>query len=79
MAPSEPERFGLYPETWETVVWFQRLQTQWRHGSHGPTGLDYGVALQMFTLYQVEDSRELLGDLRIMENEWLACIYEEVN
>ncbi len=79
VAPAGPDQFGLYPETWDTVVWFQRLQTQWRYGLRGPTGLDYGVALQLFTLYKIEEPCGLLDDLRIMENEWLTCLYEGVD
>jgi hypothetical protein len=79
VAPAPPQRFGLYLETWETVVWFRRLQTQWRYGPNGPVGLDYGITLNLFTLFQVEEPCKLLDDLRIMEDEWLACVYEEVD
>jgi len=39
-------------------------------------GLDYGVVLQLCTLYAVEDQRQLLDDLQIMESHALQLISE---
>lgn len=54
---------------------FLRLQTQWRHGSRGPTGLDLNVAGWLFSLYQVQNPRQMLEDLQIMETAYLVELY----
>lgn len=46
---------------------FLRCQTQWRTTSSGVMGLDYGVVLQMLDLYAVENRRQTLEDLQVME------------
>ena len=57
----------MWEENWETVEMFLRLQTQWRVGMGGYTGLDYGAAQWLFSLYQIKKPSELLEDLQVME------------
>ena len=46
---------------------FLRCQTQWRTSMSGVIGLDYGVVLQLMDLYAVDNKREVLEDLQVME------------
>lgn len=63
--------FQVWPENWEAVGMFIRLQTQWRTGPRGLIGLDYRAAEWLFSLYAVTSPRELLEDLQIMEDAYL--------
>lgn len=67
----------MLPENWPTVQMFVRLQTQWRTSAMGLLGLDYGVAFQLFDLYAVEDKKEMLDGLSVMEREALVAFSEE--
>ena len=42
----------------------------------GPVGLDYNVFPWLFKVYQVEDEREMMEGLQVMERSYLACIAE---
>lgn len=55
---------------------FLRCQTQWRSGPGGVIGLDYGVVLELCSLYAVEDRRQLLDDLQVMEGHALHLLAE---
>jgi hypothetical protein len=46
---------------------FLRVQTQWRTTMSGVLGLDYGALAWLFMMYEVQDQRELLEDLQVME------------
>jgi len=69
------EDFEVIPDAWPAVVMFLRLQTQWRVGSAGIVGLDYNAVRWVFDLYEVEQPRELLDDLQIIE----ATVVETLN
>jgi len=43
----------------------------------GPVGLDYGIFPWLFKLYQVEDEREMIEGLQVMEQAYLDCIAKE--
>ena len=68
--------FCLWPEHRRVLdLWF-RVQTQWRVGMAGPTGLDYqGVeaAIRMSRLAGPRRVPVLLADLQIMERAALAA------
>jgi hypothetical protein len=74
----EPESFGILPENVDALNWFLLMQTQWRVGMNGLTGMDYGVFLQWAKEEGVKrlDRLWLLGDLRMMEGEYLATLYQ---
>jgi hypothetical protein len=74
----EPESFGILPENVDALNWFLLMQTQWRVGMNGLTGMDYGVFLQWAKEEGVRrlDRVWLLGDLRMMEGEYLATLYQ---
>jgi hypothetical protein len=72
---AKPATFGLLPENVEAVAWFLKMQTQWRVGMNGPTGLDYGVFLMCAKDEGVKRSDRvwLLEDLRLLEREFLGA------
>ena len=74
----EPDSFGILPENVDALNWFLLMQTQWRVGMNGLTGMDYGVFLQWAKEEGVKrlDRVWLLGDLRMMEGEYLATLYQ---
>lgn len=39
--PLEAEACGVWPENWQGLCVFLRMQTQWRVGMAGPVGLVY--------------------------------------
>lgn len=63
--------FEVWPDNWAVVGVFLAMDTQWRHGPMGPTGLDYGVlptVLQDFLHITRTDWPRVFHDLRVMEN-----------
>jgi hypothetical protein len=46
---------------------FLRMETQWRIGLNGREGLDYRLLEWLFSLYPVDDSCQVLEDLRMIE------------
>lgn len=58
---------------------FTAMQTQWRIGMGGPTGLDYGAVPVVMELYAVpeKDRRQVFDDLRVMESEALKVFNEK--
>jgi len=53
---------------------FLRVQTQWRTTMNGVLGLDYGALAWLFMMYEVQDQRELLEDLQVMEAAAMVTI-----
>jgi len=72
----ETENYEIWPDHVEVVKMFLRCQTQWRTGPGGPVGLDYGVVLQLCTVYAVEDKGQMLDDLQVMEGHALHLFAE---
>jgi hypothetical protein len=63
-----PKVYHVWPEHMKVLSLFLRCMTQWRCGASGVIGLDYGVVLQMASLYQItEDLAGVMEDLQIME------------
>ena len=61
----------MWEENWETVMMFLRMQTQWSMSFGGVVGLKYEVLLSaggLFDIYNVENRRQMLEDLKIMEH-----------
>jgi energy-converting hydrogenase Eha subunit F len=72
--PEQPaersNNFEVWEENWDVVMMFLRMQTQWTTTMAGYMGLRYDVLVcpgGMFDLYNVENRREMLEDLQIME------------
>jgi len=58
---------GVWEENWDIVAMFLRMQTQWRIGFGGPTGLDYAAMDWLCRLYSVQDPVGLFEGLQVME------------
>lgn len=59
----------IWPENWGAYGVFCAMETQWRIGMAGPTGLDYAalpVALRMVDAPRAEWA-QLMADVRVME------------
>lgn len=59
--------YRLWPEHGQVVDLFLRCMTQWRASGNGVIGLDYGVVLQLASLYGIDSPGETLEDLQVME------------
>jgi len=71
----EPE-FEVWEENWEALNLFFRLQTQWRVGFNGATGLDYSVLPVLFDLYGVQDRVDTFESIQVCEAELLTILQE---
>ena len=69
----------MWPENHEAFQLFSMLQTQWRTGGNGPSGLDYNTLFTFMTLKNLSDQRqcELLDDIRVMESAALSEIHRK--
>ena len=74
----EEEHFEVWEENWEALMMFLRMQTQWTVTMGGYVGLKYEVLLGasgLMSLYDVENPREMLEELQVME----AAALSELN
>lgn len=69
------EIIEVWPENHEVFELFATLQTQWRTGMSGPTGLDYNTLFTYMTLKHL--SIDLLDDIRVMESAALNEIHRK--
>jgi hypothetical protein len=69
----------VWPENWESFEIFSTLQTQWRSGFGGPTGLDYNTLYATMTLMNIDQKKQLdlLADIRVMEFAALTEIHRK--
>ena len=68
----------MWEENWDTLMMFLRMQTQWTVTMGGYVGLKYEVLLGasgLMSLYDVENPREMLEELQVME----AAALSELN
>ena len=66
----------IWPENLQAYELFCAMDTQWRIGMAGPTGLDYGVlpvALRMIGAARA-DWQQLMADVRVMESAALCAM-----
>jgi len=78
----ESEHFEVWEENWDIVMMFLRMQTQWTVSMAGYVGMKYEVLLVsggLFDLYDVENRREVLEGLRIMEAAALTEFSKKAN
>lgn len=66
----------VWPENWAAFSLFASLQTQWRTGMGGPTGLDYNVLFRKMDRMNLSppDYDELEEDIRVLELEALSTM-----
>lgn len=78
-APVE-EHFEVWDENWETVMMFLRMTTQWNVTMGGYVGLKYEVLVGaggLMALYDVDNPREMLEGIQVMESVALAELNKE--
>jgi hypothetical protein len=75
----ECEAVELWPENERAYFLFVDLQTQWRVGMGGATGLDYLVLFAKLDRMKLsdEEAEELEQDIRTMEHEALRVMAEK--
>ncbi len=68
----------VWPENWPVFSLFTRVQTQWRLGPGGATGLDYLVVMRLLDRMNLSDEQydAWLDDIRLMEGEALEAMHE---
>lgn len=71
---TEPQ---LWPQNLPIVQLWLDLQTQWRVGFAGPTGLDYTAARALMPLHEIADERAAMHGLRLMEGETLKILADQ--
>ena len=65
---TEPEDLGLYPDNWEVVMFFMRLQTQWMVSAMGQrVGLVYSSVTTVAEVFGQKITPEFFHDLQILE------------
>ena len=72
-----PKVYSVWPEHMDVLELFMRYMTQWRCGASGVIGLDYGVVMQMASLYQIQDLARVMENLQIMELHARGLINKE--
>jgi len=74
---AEDVEFEVDRENWETVMMFMRVQTQWRYGFAGPTGLDYAAVEAAMRMVRAEKTDDLFTGIQIMEVAALKTLAAE--
>lgn len=59
--------FEVWAENWPVVELFMRLQTQWVTTMGSIVGLHYPSVDFLFRIEGIENQREMLADLQVME------------
>jgi hypothetical protein len=74
MAAQASEVVEVWPENWPAFELFAYMQTQWRMGMGGPTGLDYNVLLHKMDRMRLSsaDYEQMEADVQVMEHAALA-------
>ena len=59
----------VWPENWPAFRLFHNMQTQWRTGAAGPTGLDYAVLFTWVDRLKItaEEFEQFISDIQVME------------
>lgn len=70
----------IFPCNWKTIECFIDLQTQWRTGMSGATGLDYTAVSMVLDLREIlkpKKRREVFDGIRVMESAALELWAEQ--
>lgn len=70
----EADTFELWPENLDSLTLFMRMQTQWRIGPAGASGLDYAGVSSALRFLRVRPTPEFFDDLQIMETAALRAM-----
>ena len=59
----------VWPENWLAFELFHKLQTQWRTGAMGATGLDYDILFSLLNRRRLNDQDfdQIFADVQVME------------
>ena len=68
--------YAVWPENMPAIRLFTTLQTQWRVGMSGPTGLDYNVLFARMRQLKLtgQDREWMFDDIRTIESEALSIM-----
>ena len=80
IALPEPEKgpdFEVWPDNWEIVEMFLRVQTLWNMSFGGITGLNYASVLAIMDMYKYDDPVAVFEGLQIMEVAAMEAINKE--
>ncbi|MBZ0106146.1 MAG: DUF1799 domain-containing protein [Sulfuricella denitrificans] len=77
LAGPEDRIVWVYQENWAAFVLFSRLQTQWRMGMAGATGLDYAGMEAAMRIIGTRDRAKMFDDISIMERAALSAMAEK--
>lgn len=71
----------VWPENWPAFSLFTRVQTQWRLGPGGATGLDYLVVMRLLDRMSLSDTDYdlWLDDIRIMEGAAIEAMHQKTD
>ncbi|MGY6305509.1 DUF1799 domain-containing protein, partial [Proteus mirabilis] len=58
----------VWHDVWDSYQVFSAMNTQWRVGMNGITGLDYKPLNQIMDLLNIKDRANVFRDIRIMED-----------
>jgi hypothetical protein len=72
----EVQFFDIHPDAEKGIAMFLQVCTQWRVSDGRRIGLDYGVALSLLSLEGEPNPRDVLMDIRVMEDAALAKLAE---
>jgi len=69
VADYEQDPYEVWPENWPAFESFLCVQTQWRVGTNGKTGLDYNVLFRILDdNYQEREAwQQAFNDVRLIE------------
>ncbi len=75
LVPSDIEipECELWESNWPAIQLFTQIQTQWRVGMNGPTGLDYNVVYHELDRrsLKADEYDDIMGGMRTIESEAL--------
>ena len=67
------EDYLVYPENWDAVTVFNRMQSQWRYAPSGVrTGLDYPAIETVMRIIGIKDAADTFDRMQTMEMAILA-------
>lgn len=69
--------FEVWPENWDIVMMFMRMQTQWNVVMGGYVGLRYEVLRWFCDLYSVKDPQAMLEGIQVMEAAALKVLNDD--
>jgi len=79
MTEADLDVIEIWPENAQAFDVFHSLQTQWRVGFSGPTGLDYMVLYQKFDRLKLppDEIEQLELDIQVMELAALGAMNDK--